>query len=259
MHSDDARTLFSLEGRQALITGAAHGIGLAYGRALGQAGGRIVVADIDGDGVDAAVEALTAEGIHTVGRQLDISDSKSVEACRDALDAPVDILINNAAVFATVPMSRAGYADLGVDEWDRMMEVNLRGTWLMCRTFVPAMQSRRYGKVINISSGTALKGHNGRIHYVTTKGGVISFTKSLAREVGEDNVMVNCIAPGSTLSADQRTEEDVQRRKAALGGRALKRIQEPGDLVGAAIFLASAASDFITGQTLVVDGGSAMH
>jgi 3-oxoacyl-[acyl-carrier protein] reductase len=259
METNDATTLFSLEGRRALITGAAHGIGLAYARALGQAGGRIVVADIDGDGVDAAVEALQAEGIQAVGHQLDISDITSVEACRDALDAPVDVLINNAAVFATVPMSRVGYADLGVDEWDRMMEVNLRGTWLMCRTFVPAMESRGYGKVINISSGTALKGHTGRIHYVTTKGGVISFTKTLAREVGGDNVMVNCVAPGSTLSAEQRTEEDVERREAALGGRALKRVQKPGDLVGAAIFLASAASDFITGQTLVVDGGSAMH
>lgn len=254
-----ATALFSLEGRQALITGAAHGIGLAYARALGQAGARIVVADIDGAGVETATEALNAEGIDAVGHQIDISDITSVENCREALDTPVDILVNNAAVFATVPMSRAGYADLGVDEWDRMMEVNLRGTWLMCRTFVPAMQARGYGKVINISSGTALKGHNGRIHYVTTKGGVISFTKTLAREVGEDNVMVNCIAPGSTLSAEQRTDEDVKRREAALGGRALKRIQEPSDLVGAAIFLASRASDFITGQTLVVDGGSAMH
>lgn len=254
-----APTLFSLDGRQALITGGAHGIGLAYARALGQVGARIVIADIDGDGVDASVAALDAEGISAVGHTLDISDIASVEACRDALDHPTDILINNAAVFTTVPMSRAGYAELEVDEWDRMMAVNLRGTWLMCRTFVPGMQERGYGKVINISSGTALKGHTGRIHYVTTKGGVISFTKTLAREVGQDNVMVNCIAPGSTLSPEQRTEADVERREAALEGRALKRIQEPDDLIGAAIFLASPASDFVTGQTIVVDGGSAMH
>lgn len=255
----NATTLFSLAGRQALITGGAHGLGLSYARALGQSGARIVIADIDGDGVDAGVATLNAEGIQTVGYELDIADIASVEACREALDEPVDILINNAAVFATVPMSRAGYAELEVDEWDRMMAVNLRGTWLMCRTFVPTMQARGYGKVINISSGTALKGHSGRIHYVTTKGGVISFTKTLAREVGEDNVMVNCIAPGSTLSAEQRTQEDVQRREAALGDRAIKRVQEPDDLIGAAIFLAAPASDFITGQTLVVDGGSAMH
>lgn len=250
---------FSLEGRQALVTGAAHGIGFAYARALGQVGARVVVADIDGDGVGSSVDTLSAEGIDAVGHRVDVSDITSVETCRDALEAPVDILVNNAAVFATVPMSRAGYAELSVEEWDRMMEVNLRGTWLMCRTFVPGMQERGYGKVINISSGTALKGHTGRIHYVTTKGGAISFTKTLAREVGGDNVMVNCIAPGSTLSAEKRTEEDLKRREAALGDRALKRVQEPEDLIGAAIFLASPASDFITGQTLVVDGGSAMH
>lgn len=255
----NARDLFLLEGRQALVTGGAHGIGLAYARALGQSGAGVVLVDIDGDGVSSSVEALRSEGIDALGRQVDVSDVDSVEACRADLAAPVDVLVNNAAIFATVPMSRAGYAGLSVDEWDRMMAVNLRGLWLMCRTFVPAMQQRGYGKVINVSSGTALKGHTGRIHYVTTKGGVLSFTKTLAREVGEDGVTVNCIAPGSTLSAEQRTDEEIDRRMAALGDRALKRVQEPTDLIGAAVFLASPASDFITGQTLVVDGGSAMH
>lgn len=255
----NAGGMFSLEGRQALVTGAAHGIGLAYARGLARCGAQLVLTDIDGDGVERAVTTLSAEGLDVTGHRVDVSDISSVEACRDALDAPVDVLINNAAVFATVPMSRAGYAELSVEEWDRMMEVNLRGTWLTCRTFVPGMQERRYGKVINVSSGTALKGSSGRIHYVTTKGGVLSFTRSLAREVGADNVMVNCIAPGSTLSAERRTEEEIKRREAALGGRALQRVQEPADLVGAAVFLASPASDFITGQTLVVDGGSAMH
>lgn len=255
----DTTALFSLAGRTALVTGAAHGIGLAYARGLGRAGANVVVADIDGEGMDQAVATLADEGIAAAGQQVDIADPASVEACRDMLEGPVDVLINNAAMFETVPMSRAGYAELAVEEWDRMMGVNLRGTWLMCRTFVPLMQERGYGKVVNVSSGTALKGANGRIHYVTSKGGVLAFTKTLAREVGPDGVMVNCIAPGSTLSAEERTEHELERRSRAIAGRALKRVQEPEDLVGAAVFLSAPASDFITGQTLVVDGGSAMH
>jgi 3-oxoacyl-[acyl-carrier protein] reductase len=255
----DIAALFSLEGRRALITGSGNGIGAEYARALGQAGASVVVTDVDGDAVERTVEGLVADGIDAVGHRLDVSDITAVEACRDAVKGPVDILVNNAAIFATVPMSRAGYDALTVDEWDAMMAVNLRGTWLMARTFVPPMQQRGYGKVINISSGTALKGSSGRIHYVTTKAGVLGFTKTLAREVGDGGVSVNCIAPGSTLSEKERTDDVMQLRKAAVGTRALKRLQAPDDLLGAVVFLSAPASDFITGQTLVVDGGSAMH
>lgn len=254
----DAKDLFRLDGRRALVTGAAHGIGFEYARALSQVGAEVVIADLDVAGVGRAVDRLRSQDLVVTGCHVDVADVDSVESCRASLDE-LDILVNNAAMFATVPMSRAAYADLEVDEWDRMMAVNLRGMWLMCRAFVPGMQRRGYGKVINVSSGTALKGHTGRIHYVTTKGGVLSFTKTLAREVGKDGVRVNCIAPGSTLSAEERTPEELERRTAALGDRAIKRVQEPEDLVGAALFLASSASDFVTGQTLVVDGGSAMH
>lgn len=251
--------LFSLNGRRALITGAGNGIGVEYARALAQAGAAVVVTDIDAGAVERTVAQLVSEGLDAVGYPLDVSDQAAVEACRDAIDGDVDILVNNAAIFATVPMSRAGYDALSVDEWDRMMSVNLRGTWLMARTFVPLMEKRRYGKVINISSGTALKGSSGRIHYVTTKAGVLGFTKTLAREVGDGGVCVNCIAPGSTLSEKEQTDEVLKMRNAAVSTRALKRLQAPEDLVGAVVFLSAPASDFITGQTLVVDGGSAMH
>lgn len=251
--------LFGLEGRRALISGSGNGIGVEYARALGLAGAAVVVTDIDGVAVERTVSSLAAEGLDVEGHTLDVSNQVSVEACRGAVGGHVDILVNNAAVFATVPMSRAGYEELSVEEWDRMMAVNLRGTWLMARSFVPAMQERGYGKVINISSGTALKGSSGRIHYVTTKAGVLGFTKTLAREVGGHGVCVNCIAPGSTLSEKERTEDVMNLRNAAVGSRALKRLQQPEDLLGAVVFLAAPASDFITGQTLVVDGGSAMH
>lgn len=250
---------FVLRGRRALVTGAGNGIGVEYARALGEAGASVVVVDIDSEAVDRTVRDLRSEGLDVMGSATDVSDLVAVEALRDRLDTPVDVLVNNAAMFASVPMSRAGYADLSVDEWDRMMAINLRGMWLMCRTLVPAMETRGYGKVVNVSSGTALKGASGRIHYVTSKAGVLGFTKTLAREVGDSGVRVNCIAPGSTLSERDADEKTVSHRIAAVADRALKRVQEPVDLVGAVVFFASPASDFITGQTLVVDGGSAMH
>ena len=258
----DSATPGVLDGRTVLVTGAAHGIGVAYSRELASQGARVAMADIDGEGVAAAAKRLAEEGLDVVDATVDVADPASVERCREELGrvvGDVHVLVNNAAVFATVPMSRAGYQELSVEEWDRMMAVNLRGSWLMSQAFVPPMQQRGYGKVINISSGTALKGSVGRIHYVTSKAGIIGFTKTLAREVGGDGVGVNCIAPGSTLSEAEHDDDVMTLRTSAVTSRAFKRVQTPDDLVGSIVFLASSASDFITGQTLVVDGGSCMH
>ena len=130
---------------------------------------------------------------------------------------------------------------------------------VVARAAVPHMRARGYGKIINISSGTALKGSASRIHYVTSKAGVLGFTRTLAQELGKDGICVNCVAPGSTLSEENPSEGIVKMRSAAAADRALKRLQKPEDLVGAIVFFASAESDFITGQTLVVDGGACMH
>jgi 3-oxoacyl-[acyl-carrier protein] reductase len=131
--------------------------------------------------------------------------------------------------------------------------------WLASRAAVPHMRARGYGKIINISSGTALKGSASRIHYVTSKAGVLGFTRTLAQELGKDGICVNCVAPGSTLSEENPSEGIVKMRSAAAGERAIQRVQKPEDLVGAIVFFASPESDFITGQTLVVDGGACMH
>ncbi len=247
-----------LEGRVAIVTGGGHGIGRAYARRLAEEGARIVIAEIDaGAGERVAGEIGGALAVRT-----DVADQASVEAmAAKAIErfGRIDILVNNAAIFHTVPMSRAPFDQIDPAEWDRMMTVNLRGTWLASRAVIPQMRKQRYGKIVNISSGTALKGSASRIHYVTSKAGILGFTKTLAMEVGKDNICVNCIAPGSTLSEEDPDDAIVKYRQAAAGTRALQRMQTPEDLVGAVAFFASADSDFITGQTLVVDGGAHMH
>ena len=169
----------------------------------------------------------------------------------------LDILVNNAAIFSTIPMNRGGIDTIDPAEWDRMMSVNLKGLFYCCRAVLPTMRQQKSGKIVNISSGTALNGSAGRIHYVTSKAGVIGFTRCLAREVGDDNINVNAIAPGSTLSEENPSEEVLKMRGARLADRALKRVQLPKDLVGTMLFLSSPLSNFMTGQTVAVDGGVA--
>jgi 3-oxoacyl-[acyl-carrier protein] reductase len=246
-----------LEGRVAIVTGGGHGIGKAYAKRLAEEGAKLVVAEIDG----AAAERVAAE-VAGLAVRTDVADEASVQAMAvKAVErfGRIDVLVNNAAIFATVPMSRAPFDQIDPAEWDRMMAVNLRGAWLACRAVIPQMRKQGHGKIINISSGTALKGSASRIHYVTSKAGIIGFTKTLAMEVGKDNICVNCIAPGSTLSEENADQALVKYRQAAAATRALQRMQKPEDLVGAVAFFASSDSDFITGQTLVVDGGAHMH
>jgi 3-oxoacyl-[acyl-carrier protein] reductase len=251
-----------LEGRVAIVTGGGHGIGKAYAQRLASEGAKIVIAEIDEKAALAVAAELKAAGHEALGIRTDVSDTASTQAMAAAAIerfGRIDVLVNNAAIFATVPMSRSPFDKITVDEWDRMMTVNLRGSWLASCAVIPQMRKQAYGKIINISSGTALKGSPSRIHYVTSKAGILGFTKTLANEVGKDNICVNCVAPGSTLSEEDPDEDIVKMRSAATATRALKRVQKPEDLTGAVVFFASADSDFITGQTLVVDGGSCMH
>jgi 3-oxoacyl-[acyl-carrier protein] reductase len=251
-----------LADRVAIITGGGHGIGKAYALGMASEGAKVVIAEIDSIAAETAAVDLRRQGFEAIAVRTDVADRASVETmAQRALEAfgQIDILVNNAAIFATVPMSRSPFDEIEIGEWDRMMAVNLRGTWLASRAVVPHMRKRGYGKIINISSGTALKGSASRIHYVTSKAGVLGFTRTLATELGKDGICVNCIAPGSTLSEENPSEHIVRMRAAAAAERALKRTQTPEDLVGAIVFFASAESDFITGQTLVVDGGACMH
>jgi 3-oxoacyl-[acyl-carrier protein] reductase len=251
-----------LKERVAIVTGGGHGIGKAYARRLAEEGAKVVIAEIDASAAETVAAEFKREGLDALAAPTDVADQASVnEMARRTADAygRIDILVNNAAIFATIPMSRAPFDQIDPAEWDRMMTVNLKGTWLACCAVVPYMRQQSYGKIINISSGTAIKGSNSRIHYVTSKAGIIGFTKTLALEVGKDGICVNCVAPGSTLSEENPDDGIIKMRTTAASTRALQRVQKPEDLLGAVAFFASSDSDFITGQTLVVDGGSCMH
>jgi 3-oxoacyl-[acyl-carrier protein] reductase len=250
-----------LKDKVVIVTGGGHGIGRAYCLGFGGAGARVVVADIDEPAaVKVAKEVNTQTDAKSLSVKVDVANEASTQTLvKTILDqyGRIDILVNNAAIFATIPMNRGGIDTIDPAEWDRMMAVNLKGLFFCCRAVLPAMRKQKSGKIVNISSGTALTGSAGRIHYVTSKAGVIGFTRTLAREVGDDNINVNAIAPGSTLSEDNPSEEILKMRGARVADRCLKRVQLPKDLVGTVLFLSSPLSDFMTGQTVAVDGGVA--
>ena len=248
-----------LKGKVIIVTGGAHGIGKAYSLGFARAGARVVIADIDKLAADrAATQILTESGAETLALHTDVADEKSTKDMAAATlkhFGRIDILINNAAVFSVVPMNRGRIETIDPEEWDRLMAVNLRGLFFCCRAVLPTMRKQNSGKIINIASGTVFAGSPGRIHYVTSKAATIGFTRTLAREVGEYNINVNVLAPGNTLSEENPTAETIRLRESSAGLRALKRVQVPQDVVGAMLFLASPLSDFMTGQTINVDGG----
>ena len=245
-----------------VITGAAHGIGATYARRLVDDGAAVVVVDLDAEGAEKLAGELREAGGRALAFRADVSSEDDVAAMAEATVAEfgtITGLVNNAAVFSVVPMSRAPFDEITLDEWDLMMRVNVRGPWQVSKAVIPAMRQAGYGKIVNISSGTALKGSASRIHYVTSKAAILGFTKVLAREVGGDGIRVNCVAPGSTLSEEAPDESTIAYRNTQVSGRAIQRVMLPQDVVGAVRFMLGPESDFVTGQTLVVDGGSHMH
>lgn len=250
-----------LQGKVAIVTGGGHGIGAAYCEGFAKEGAAVAVADIDAPAAEAVAEKLRKANHRALAVKTDITDEASVKAMAAQVRRElgrIDVLINNAAMFSVVPMTRGTIDEISPDEWDRMMLVNLKGTFLCCKAVLPAMREQGSGSIINVSSGTVFAGPPTRIHYITSKAGILGFTRCLAREEGSKGIRVNTIAPGSTLSEENPSPELLAFRQERVRDRAIKRVQYPPDLVGAAIFLASEDSAFITGQTLVVDGGAVM-
>jgi 3-oxoacyl-[acyl-carrier protein] reductase len=251
---------FDLTGRIVIVTGGGKGIGKVYAQEFARAGANVVAADIDEPAAKAVADGLAGEGLNALGLGVDIASEDSAAAmAQAALDrfGAIDVLINNASLMSVLP--RRSWLEIPVEEWDRVMAVNLRGMFLSCRAVFPAMKERKRGKIVNISSSRVFEGTPNRLHYTTSKAGVVGFTRALSREVGEFGITVNAVAPGMTLSDTQVASSSGNYLGARVTGRAIERPQYPEDLVGAVMFLSSPASDFMTGQTLLVDGGKSMH
>lgn len=244
----------SLAGQVALVTGAGGGLGRAFALALAGRGARVMVADCNLQGASDTVEQIVARGREGMAVEVDVADEDSVERMTRAVAqrwGRIDTLINNASVYGKIV--RKPFFEITPGEWDALMAVNLKGPWLCARAVFPYMRERG-GSIVNIASATFYSGSPLWAHYVASKGGVIGLTRALAREAGDYGIRVNAIAPGFTLTeASLRLIEDAAHYGVNRG--AIKRAQQTDDLIGALLFFVSSASDFVTGQTLVVDGG----
>ena len=251
-----------LDNKVTIITGAAHGIGKAYARRFAEEGAHVVIADIDGQGGQAAAQALVDSGFSAWSRAMDVSNYANVQGLmRETLEkfGRIDVLLNNAAIYVTQKLWKGPVEELALEEWDRVIEVNLKGVFLCSKAVIPIMKQQRGGKIINIASGTFFSGSGNMPHYTTAKGGVVALTRVMARQLGDWGINVNCMTPGSTMSEEDITDDVLARREGSMNKRCFKKVETPDDIIGTALFLASADSDFITGQLLVVEGGGIMH
>jgi NAD(P)-dependent dehydrogenase (short-subunit alcohol dehydrogenase family) len=245
-----------LEGKVAVVTGAAQGIGRAIADGLAAEGARIVVADLRG------AEEAAAAYRDGVGLTLDVADEAQVAQLVDETVARcggLDVLVNNAGLYASLQMRP--FTEIPLEEWRQVMDVNVASMFLTCRAAVPAMRERGGGAIVNISSGTPFRGVPFLLHYVTSKGAIVAFTRALAKELGRDAIRVNCVAPGFTMSDGVKEHPEVieQLRDVSVAARTIQRDQEPEDVVGAVTYLASPSASFVTGQTIVIDGGQYFH
>lgn len=256
--TDAPDTSNSVEGRVVIVTGGGTGIGRAYAKHFAANGAIPVIAEINGQAGTAVAEEIRSDGGKALAVQTDVADEDSVaEMIARAMEefGRIDVLINNAAIFSTVTRSR--FEDISRDDWTKILDVNVIGTWICAKLVVPHMEAGGYGRIINISSSTVPVGLPLLTHYVTSKAAVIGLTRCMASELGERGITCNAILPGMTESEVDYVGRTEASFTGVLGMQKIKRIEETGDLVGMALFIASPASGFMTGQSLLVDGGMA--
>jgi NAD(P)-dependent dehydrogenase (short-subunit alcohol dehydrogenase family) len=245
-----------LDGKVAVVTGAAQGIGRAIADGLAAEGARIVVVDLQ--------RAEEAAGAYPdgVGLTADVANEADVErVVSEARErcGSVDVLVNNAGLYASLAMRP--FTEIPLAEWRQVMDVNVASMFLTCRAVVPVMREQGGGKIVNISSGTPFRGVPFLLHYVTSKGAIVALTRALAKELGRDGIHVNCVAPGFTMSEGVQAHPEVvdALRDVSVAARTIQRDQVPEDVAGAVVFLCTPAADFVTGQTMVIDGGQFFH
>jgi NAD(P)-dependent dehydrogenase (short-subunit alcohol dehydrogenase family) len=246
----------SLAGKVAIVTGASQGIGNAIAKGLAAEGARIVVADLS------RAEEAAREFEGGIGLTVDVADEAQVEEMARATVercGRIDLLVNNAGLYASLEMRP--FTEIPVDEWRQVMDVNVLSMFLTMRAVVPHMRDHGGGRVVNISSGTPFRGVPFLLHYVTSKGAIVALTRALAKELGRDDILVNCVAPGFTMTDGVREHPEVIEalRDVSISARTLQRDQEPEDIVGAVVFLCGPGAGFVTGQTIVIDGGQYFH
>jgi NAD(P)-dependent dehydrogenase (short-subunit alcohol dehydrogenase family) len=246
----------ALDRKVAIVTGGAQGIGRAIAEGLAREGARVVVADLR------RAEEAAAELPDGVGLTVDVSSEEDVSRlARETVErcGSIDILVNNAGLYASLEMRP--FTEIPLEEWRKVMDVNVASMFLACRSVVPVMRGQGGGKIVNISSGTPFRGVPFLLHYVTSKGAIVALTRALAKELGKDSIHVNCVAPGFTMSDGVKAHPEVveKLRDASVAARTIQRDQVPEDVVGAVVFLCTPAADFVTGQTMVIDGGQFFH
>jgi len=244
----------------AVITGAGQGLGRAFALDLADRGWLPAILDLNGERASRVAAEITERAGRARAYECDVTSQADVANVVSHIAdraGPIVGLVNNAAVFSTLRMEP--FDQIGLDVWEHVLKVNVTGVFIMCQAIIPRMRADGYGKVVNISSGTVLSGRPNYLHYVTSKAAIIGLTRSLAAEVGPHGITVNTITPGSTVTEIERETVTPEQRQVMTAATALGRVQVPGDITGAVAFLLSHDSDFITGQTLNVDGGFAYH